>query len=153
MTVGRILLRILVVPLGALVAVTVSILVLVFTHWQIFARAMTAPGDSEDQTIAAFTLVPIVLFMLVTSGVYLLLPAVIGVALAEAFAIRSFLFHAANGSISAWIGWAMSARFDEAYPVYGDPKFIVAAGLAAGIAYWLVAGWNAGLRPPTPAVA
>ena len=39
---------------------------------------------------------------------------------------------------------------------YGDPLIVVGAGIAAGFAYWAVAGWSAGFwkpvfAPPRPA--
>jgi len=153
---GRVLLRLVVVPLGALAAVCASVAVLVLLHWQTLARAFDDPALTDDQMMTAFMLAPAALFLLVSSGVAILLPAAIGVVLAEAFAIRSFLFHVGNGGLAAWIGWFVSngggasvaSAATERLPVYGDPRFIVVAGLAAGFVYWAVAGWNAGLRPP-----
>jgi hypothetical protein len=32
--------------------------------------------------------------------------------------------------------------------VLGDPTTLIAAGLAGGLAYWAIAGWNAGFLEP-----
>jgi hypothetical protein len=67
------------------------------------------------------------------------------VVIAEAFAIRSFLFHVGNGVLSVWVGRQMVAGAND--PFFSDPTLTIAAGAGAGLAYWLIAGWTAGLRP------
>jgi hypothetical protein len=155
MPVFRFLLRFIIVPLAACVAVGVSILVMVLTHWREFVIAANSQIDlTPDQLATLMVLSPMFLYLLVKSAVLILLPGAIGVLIAEVFTIRSFLFHAVNGALSAGIGWAMTTRADNVMHIYGDPKYIIAAGLAAGAAYWLIAGWNAGLFAPadrTPA--
>jgi hypothetical protein len=77
--------------------------------------------------------------------------------ISETFAIRSFIFHALNGALSAWIGWHLFGSIDNSPVPLHDPLPVVAAGLAGGLAYWAVAGWSAGFwqpvfapaRPPT----
>ena len=51
------------------------------------------------------------LFILLFSVMWL--PGAIGILISEAFAIRSWIFHALNGAVSAWIGWQMFANFDQ----------------------------------------
>jgi hypothetical protein len=151
---GRLLLRLLLVPLGAAFAVCISVLVLIIAHWGAFLVALNAQPDiSEDQVFALVAAGPFLLFLLVRSGVLILLPAIVGIAIAEVFAIRSWIYHAGNGALSAWIGWSVTPQLDDTYRLYGDPKFIVAAGLAAGLAYWLVAGWTSGFWKPTARAA
>ena len=93
MTPGRFILRLVVVPLGALFAICASVVVLVLAHWNVFSRALDAPDMTQDQFFAAVALAPVVFFLLVSSGVLILLPAAVGVLIAEAFAIRSWMFH------------------------------------------------------------
>ena len=72
------------------------------------------------------------------------LPASIGVLISEAFAIRSWIFHALNGAVSAWLGWQMFGAFDNSDIPLNEPKYVIAAGIAGGFAYWAVAGRTAG---------
>ena len=76
------------------------------------------------------------------------LPGAVGILISEAFAIRSWIFHALNGAVSAWVGSQMFAAFDKSNEPMNEPRFVVAAGLAGGFAYWAVAGWNAGFWKP-----
>ena len=76
------------------------------------------------------------------------LPASIGVLLSEAFAIRSWIFHALNGAASAWIGWQTFGAFDQSNVPLNEPQYVIAAGLAGGFAYWAVAGRTAGFWKP-----
>jgi hypothetical protein len=78
----------------------------------------------------------------------LLLPALLGAVLAEAFAIRSWIFHAVNGGLSAWVGLNSLVEMQEPYNFYSDPLIVIGAGIAAGFAYWAVAGWSAGFWKP-----
>jgi hypothetical protein len=87
------------------------------------------------------------------------LPSAIGILISEAFALRSWMFHAGNGAVSAWIGWNLFGNLDASRIPLNEPMPIIAAGLAAGFAYWAVAGWTAGFwkpvfrRPEAPAPA
>jgi hypothetical protein len=76
------------------------------------------------------------------------LPAAIGVLISEAFAIRSWIFHAANGAASAWLGWNLFGYIDDAHIPLNEPLPVIAAGLAGGLAYWAIAGFSAGFWKP-----
>src|SRR5437588_550284 len=56
--------------------------------------------------------------------------------------------YAPLAGLSIWIGWTTMDSFRNQYALYQDPRIVVAAGLAAGFAYWAVAGWNAGFWKP-----
>jgi hypothetical protein len=144
--VGRLILRFLVVPLGAVVAICVAEAVVIISHWEKFLAALTANPSASDETILAFVFVaPGAFLALSLAAFFMLLPAAIGVVIAESLAIRSWIYHAANGGLSAWVGWSLIGRD---YGYFDRPALIVAAGLAAGFAYWLVAGWSAGFWKP-----
>ena len=53
------------------------------------------------------------------------LPGAVGILISEAFAIRSWIFHALNGAVSAWVGWQMFSAFGDS-GLYGVSK----AGIA-----------------------
>ena len=76
------------------------------------------------------------------------LPASIGVLISEAFAIRSWIFHALNGAASAWLGWQMFGAFDMSDIPLNELRYVIGAGLAGGFAYWAVAGRTAGFWKP-----
>ena len=76
------------------------------------------------------------------------LPGSVGMLISEAFAIRSWIFHALNGAISAWLGWQMFGRSTVGHVPMNETTFIFGAGLAGGFAYWAVAGRSAGFWKP-----
>jgi hypothetical protein len=81
----------------------------------------------------------------------LLLPWVVGILLSEAFAIRSWIFHALNGAASIGIGWYLAGEYQfrqQYYELFESSLPVVAAGIAAGFVYWVVAGWSAGFWRP-----
>lgn len=150
--IGRLILRVLLVPLGGMVAVITAVTVAVFAHWNAFMLEATSNGAPQDGYFFALIFAaPAIMFVLSLSAVFMLVPAAIGVLIAETFAIRSWIYHAANGGLSAWIGWSM--MFGPRDDYFTDPLVIVASGLAAGFAYWLVAGWTSGFWKPVSRAA
>ena len=141
---GRLLLRVLLVPLGYFVAVIIGTLVIVFGSWKLGV----AVSDPDHQPFAVFGFVfaaPVLLVMLLSM---MWLPAAIGILISETFAIRSWIFHAGNGAASAWIGWSLFGYIDDSRIPLNEPLPVVAAGLAGGLAYWAIAGWSAGFWKP-----
>jgi hypothetical protein len=142
---GRLILRLLLVPLGVVVAsVAAAMFILVAEHNALRAILDADPDAWIDYVVAflgggpgALPLVPFVLYSFV--------PALAGVLIAEGFAIRSWIFHAGNGGIATAIGWTLTQGIGDRY-VFVAPQIAVAAGLAAGFAYWIIAGRTAGLR-------
>ena len=147
--VARFLLRLLLVPLGGAVAIAVSLAVVLIAHWGEIVALANASADAQGNWLVAFIVAgPILALLLSMTLVVTAMPAAVGALIAEAFAIRSWIFHAANGGISAWIGWSIMQDSEERYRFLTEPKVMVAAGLAGGLAYWLVAGWTAGFWKP-----
>ena len=113
---------------------------------------------SAVRLLVRFILVPIGYFAAVVAGACVILfgtllismwlPTSIGVLISEAFAIRSWIFHALNGAVSAWLGWQMFGAFDQSDIPLNEPKYVIAAGIAGGFAYWAVAGRTAGFWKP-----
>ena len=152
MILGRLLMRLLLVPLGASIAICVAVLVVIVAHWNRFAALVAAnssPGD--DLIITLFIVGPTIAFIVAVSAMAMMLPAALGVLISEGFAIRSWMFHAANGGLSAWIGLVTMVEMRKPHDFYNEPLIVVGAGIAAGFAYWAVAGWSAGFwRPVFP---
>jgi hypothetical protein len=141
---GRLIPRLLLVPLGIVVAVVVGAAFVLVAEHNAWRALLDADPDAWIDYALAFVAggpgaVPLVGFML-----YSCVPAAAGIVIAEGFAIRSWIFHAGNGGISATIGWTFAQGIGDRY-VFVAPQIAVAAGLAAGFAYWIIAGRTAGL--------
>src|SRR5260370_28802546 len=87
---------------------------------------------------------------------FALLPAMIVVAITEAFYIRSALAYAVGGGVvglACYLGLVpfdtATLRFDGI--VRRHLKIMTGAGVVAGLVYWLIAGRNGGVwRQPSP---
>ncbi|RAI35856.1 hypothetical protein [Rhodoplanes roseus] len=146
--VGRLLLRILLVPLGALVALMVAITVVVAANWgAVQTLAAAGPERQGDFFFALVAAAPELMAMLAATATYALAVATVGVLIAEVFAVRSWIFHAANGGLAAFIGWSLAAT-QGGMRALSTPTSLIAAGLAAGLAYWLIAGSTSGFFKP-----
>ena len=103
------------------------------------------PGDSSW---------PVLWFLILTTSTFVMgyafVPAIIVVLLSESFQWRSVLVYAiAGGAIGLFCGYGFG--FIEWTPArgYGPPfdsnaELMGAAGIAAGLVYWAIAGRNAG---------
>ena len=142
----RLLVRFILVPLGYFAAVIAGACVILFGSWQFGTALMSENSEAFAYGIfGAFIAGPILFGTLLIS---MWLPASIGVLISEAFAIRSWIFHALNGAVSAWLGWQMFGAFDQSDIPLNEPKYVIAAGIAGGFAYWAVAGRTAGFWKP-----
>jgi hypothetical protein len=94
---------------------------------------------------------------------FALLPAMIVVAITEAFYIRSALTYALGGGIVGLLCYLGLVPFDPGTLrfdgiVRRHLEIMTGAGIVAGIVYWMIAGRNAGIwreplppyRPPPP---
>ena len=106
----------------------------------------TLNGVSQVKPLSRFVFAAPVLLVMLLSMMWL--PVAIGVLISETFAIRSWLFHAGNGAVSAWIGWSLFGYIDDSRIPLNKPFPVIAAGLAGGLAYWAIAGWSAGFWKP-----
>lgn len=156
-SVFRLLLRLILVPLGYLAAVIAGACVIVFGSWHIAEVLVSRHPDAFAYGIFGFVIAGPVLFAMLLAVMWL--PGAVGILISEAFAIRSWIFHALNGAVSGWVGWQLFAAFDNSGVPLNEPQYIFGAGLAGGFAYWAVAGWSAGFwkpvfaRPALPAPA
>jgi hypothetical protein len=86
-----------------------------------------------------------------------LLPAMIVIAIAEAFRLRSVLLYAVVGGVgllALYYGGGFADRLSSG-PITREAELVAAAGIVAGLVYWLLAGRNAGkwresARPAAP---
>ncbi len=102
---------------------------------------------------AGFTLA--VAFSAVLISGYALIPAMLFIAIAEGFRLRSFLFYAAFGALFGLVIANGSNFWGDGAPARTifdhEQEVFAAAGIAAGLVYWALAGRKAGSwRSPRP---
>ncbi|WP_024588337.1 hypothetical protein [Aliihoeflea sp. 2WW] len=113
----------------------------------LFASTVVAiiPELSEAARPTLFVTVPFLALIIgnLSFGAFLLVAVA-----AELLGWRSWLAHALAGApVALYAGWRMAEMLD-APGAANDPGLMlltVAAGLVGGIAYWLIAGRNAGM--------
>jgi hypothetical protein len=148
-TLIRLLLRFVVVPFGAAAAVATGTAVLVIAHHNALSTLIEAePQAQQDYFMALLLAGPLLVLLLSIWAFHMFVPAAIGVAISEVLALRSWIYHAANGGIAAWFGWALTQDIQDEYRFLAEPRILIAAGLLGGLVYWLVAGWSAGFWKP-----
>src|ERR1044072_1456487 len=126
----RLLLRFIVVPLGYLAAVIAGACVILFGSWKFGTALMRDNSDTFSYGIFGMALArPILCGPLL---IPMWLPAAVGVLISEAFAIRSWIFHALNGAASAWIGWQMVGAVDRSNLPLNEPPYVIAGGHSGG---------------------
>jgi len=156
----RLLLRFLLVPLGGFFAAMAATFVVCFAHWTQFLRLVTEDPQAPENIVLAVIFVGPALLVIMSLGAFaMLMPAAVGVAVSEVFAIRSILFHATNGALASWLGWIVMSEFLKDFEFFKEPTISIGAGIAAGLTYWAIAGWSAGFwkpifsQPPQPQIA
>ena len=107
----RLLARFILVPLGYLAAVIVGAGVLVLGSWKTGSMMLSENPDTATAGFFAALVAGPVMFVVIASTMWL--PSSVGILISEAFAIRSWIFHALNGAISGWIGWQMFSPIDQ----------------------------------------
>jgi hypothetical protein len=146
----RLILRFVIVPLGYLAATLAGTIVAMIAGYRLGTFVFGGRPDTETLAFFGSLVMSPVLFV---AMLVVWLPAVIGILIAEAFAIRTWIFHVGNGALSAWVGWQWLDTAGSTGVSASELHYVIAAGLAAGFAYWAVAGWNAGFWKPVLARA
>ena len=127
---ARLLLRLILVPLGYFAGVLAGTAVILLGSWNIW----DADGlDPHAQAIALYGHVfaaPVLLVILLSM---MWLPAAIGILLAETFALRSWMFHAGNGAVSALIAWNLFGYVDDRHVALNQPAAVIRRGTRRGL--------------------
>jgi hypothetical protein len=145
----RFLLRFMLVPTAAICAVLVAAVVACIAHWEKFLKLVANDPTAPDNIVLAVIILgPAVVIIMSVGAFGMLTPAALGIAISEIFAIRSILYHLANGSLASGLGWVVFTTFLKDFEFYSDPTPSIAAGIAAGFVYWAIAGWTAGFWKP-----
>ena len=145
-----VLLRLFVILFGYACAVLVAVLFIHLLAW----NSLGLDGDVADPVAQWAALVSVLLTALFVSY-YAFLPSVVLITIAELRNIRGWLYFALSGAavaLSVVVLRAMDRPADGA--VVPVDAATIAAGLAGGIAYWVIAGRGAGawreLSAPEP---
>jgi hypothetical protein len=83
-------------------------------------------------------------------GAVAFLPALLVIVIAEAARMRSFIYYGVGGALvglASYFGSNISVRLEnttDVAPVGNALQLVAAAGIIGGLAYWLIAGRNAG---------
>lgn len=148
-TLLRFILRLFLIPFGGMLAIAGGMAVVVVAHWSALQALANASADAQEEWFIAFVIAGPVLALLISMMTALAFTAaLVGVLISEAFAVRSWIYHAANGALAAWIGWSLTNDARADYRVFSDPTTLIAAGLAGGLVYWAIAGRSAGFWKP-----
>jgi hypothetical protein len=144
----RLLLRVILVPLGILAAGAAATLVVAIGNWRMIVDSAGANVSPDEVMTFAVIVFPFIIALYVVVAALVVPLACIGVLISEAFAIRSWIFHALNGALSTWVGWFLLEQFREQTKIPLEQALMIGAGIAGGFAYWLVAGSSAGFWKP-----
>src|ERR1043165_3214403 len=102
-SVVRLLVRFILVPIGYFAAVIAGTCVILFGSWK-FGSALVS-DNPDTSTYGGFGMMIATPILFGSILITMWLPASVGVLISEAFAIRTWVFHALNGAASAWVGW------------------------------------------------
>ncbi|WP_428031835.1 hypothetical protein [Ancylobacter sp.] len=141
----RLLLRFILVPLGMICGFIASFVVVLFGYWRL---GDLLAGNVDVEAMALVDAFATASYLLMAVLLAMWAVALVGILFAEVFGVRSWIYHVANGAISAWLAASVFAPYAQAPVPFDGDLYVVAAGLAGGLAYWLVAGWNAGFWKP-----
>ncbi len=138
--IGRVLWVMLAFLIACVAAATVTTLGLMLPE---LSTATPMPGGSD----AALWM--IALTFVLFAG-YALIPAMLLIALAEGFRLRSFLFYSIAGAVMALLlnagGSVGPGATLRRLPLDHDREVLLASGIAGGLIYWALAGRSAGIR-------
>ena len=136
--------RIIVIIFGLLVAIIVAGITLaigiVLPEWA------TMDSDPVERVIFFFA----AFFATSYVGAVAIFPAALVIVILEAVGMRSFLYYGIGGALVAlasYYGSDISVQLEnttDVTPVANTLQLAAAAGILGGLAYWLIAGRNAG---------
>ncbi|ESY83370.1 hypothetical protein NKI12_08825 [Mesorhizobium australicum] len=143
--------RVLMMLAGYLVAILVGLIAVV----AIYAALSSLPNAPAYfdllgvSPIAAFVVPPLGMFIYFLTIVVTAPQTLIFALIAEFFSLRSAMLHMVFGAAAAAGGFFLiwpSAAEEVDLERWADIGIIAAAGLVAGLIYWLIAGRDAGFR-------
>ncbi|MER8977964.1 hypothetical protein [Mesorhizobium sp. M0870] len=152
-TAKHVMKRILMMLAGYFVSVLVG-LIAIAVIYGVLSSLPNAPNYFDAMgvsPIAVLLVPPLGMFVYFLTIVVTALQTLIFALIAEFFSLRNVLLHMVFGAGAAVGGFALiwpSAPEDMDPERWVDIGIIAAAGLVAGLLYWLIAGRDAGFRRP-----
>jgi hypothetical protein len=152
-TAKHVMKRILMMLAGYFVSVLVG-LIAIAVIYGVLSSLPQAPNYFDAMgvsPIAVLLVPPLGMFVYFLTIVVTALQTLIFALIAEFFSLRNVLLHMVFGAGAAVGGFALiwpSAPEDMDPERWVDIGIIAAAGLVAGLLYWLIAGRDAGFRRP-----
>ena len=144
---------------GRIIVVAVALIVASMVAGITLAVGIIAPDwpwlDSDPVERVMFFVVSF--FATSFIGATAFVPAVLLIVVAEIMRLRRLLYYAAAGAVvglTSYLGSNVELRLEnttDVSPVFHPLQLAAAAGIIGGLAYWLLAGRNAGRwREPAP---
>ena len=150
-TAKHVLKRMLMMLAGYFVSVLVG-LIAIAVIYAVLSSLPNAPDYFDVMgvsPIAVLVVPPLGMFVYFLTIVVTALQTLIFALIAEFFALRNFLVHMLFGAAAAAAGFFLIwPAAEENVERWADIGIIAAAGLIAGLVYWLIAGRDAGFRRP-----
>ncbi|RWN47316.1 MAG: hypothetical protein EOS03_13260 [Mesorhizobium sp.] len=152
-TAKHVMKRILMMLAGYFVSVLVG-LIAIAVIYGVLSSLPNAPSYFDVMGVSPFAVLlvpPLGMFVYFLTIVVTALQTLIFALIAEFFSLRNVLLHMVFGAGAAVGGFALiwpSAPEDMDPERWVDIGIIAAAGLVAGLLYWLIAGRDAGFRRP-----
>jgi hypothetical protein len=109
-----------------------------FLAWGFFQSA-----GSGDDPVAFAAMIGTGLVTASVLGGVAMVPAFLGIACAELFGLRSFVYHVGVAGFIAFVMWSFDAGTAEGSLRPGT-SIALAAGFLGGVIYWLIAGRTSG---------
>lgn len=97
--------------------------------------------------------IKIIFMMAYVIAVFAAVPALLVIVPAEVWRLRHWFIHTASGALVALIAFSVFIRGSTWLEVDGDTPVLIGSGLAAGLAYWAIAGRHAGNWQGTTSLA
>jgi hypothetical protein len=137
---------------GRIIVIALALIVAIMAAGVTLAIGIIAPDwpwlDSDPVERVSFFVVSFFATSFVGATAYV--PAVLLIVVAEAGRMRSLLYYAAAGAavgLASYFGSDVELRLEnttDVTPVFHPLQLAAAAGIVGGLAYWLLAGRNAG---------
>jgi H+/Cl- antiporter ClcA len=147
--------------LGRILAIFFSLIVAMMIAGIVLAVGILVPDRSwlDADPVERVMFFAVSFFATSYIGATAFVPAVLLIVVAEVMRLRNLLYYAAAGAVvglTSFFGSNVELRLEnttDVTPVFHPLQLAAAAGIVGGLAYWLLAGRNAGRgrEPAQPA--